>query len=405
VEGSKLKSKIESSFLKLKSYCEAENFKGWDPYDGLNSKIFNALPFKHWDLARLAWIQGFKRSPINFRKLLMVPKEHNAKGIGLFLLGYCNLYELALKGERAFGKPMALLSKIHELANLLDDLKNTNYSGACWGYNFDWQARRLFLFPANTPTVVATTFCAEALFKAYELTKEIRYKDLALSSANFVMEDLNRIPHHSGFLFSYSALNGNNTVYNASLLGAKLLSLCYKYSGDEYYKNTAEEAVKAACEGQSNDGSWIYGTMSHQSWIDSFHTGYNLDAISVYQNCTGDNQFNSNLEKGFAYYIANFFESDGTPKYYNNKTYPIDIHCPAQLFVTLSKLKQFKTHQDLAIKVFSWSIKNMQSKSGYFYYQLKKQWSSKISYMRWSNAFMFNAITFYFKDNIKQNQK
>ena len=106
----------------------------------------------------------------------------------------------------------------------------------------------------------------------------------------------------------------------------------------------------------------------------------------------------SNLEKGFAYYIANFFEADGTPKYYNNKTFPIDIHCPAQLFVTLSKLDQFKAHKDLATKVLNWSIKNMQSKTGYFYYQLKQRWSSKISYMRWSNAFMFNAMTFYFKE-------
>lgn len=388
-----------NSFLKLKAYCEKEQYKGWDPYDGLNSKIFKALPLRHWDLARLAWIQGFKRSPINFRKLLLVPKQYNAKGIGLFLLGYCNLYELAFKGETNFGKPETLLSKIHELAELLDTLKNPNYSGACWGYNFDWQARRLFLFPAYTPTVVATAFCAEALFKAYEITKEEKYRDLALSSANFVMQDLNRTPHHSGFLFSYSALNGNNTVYNASLLGAKLLSLCYKYSENEEYKNTAEQAVRAACEGQNKDGSWVYGMLPIQSWIDSFHTGYNLDAISMYQNCTGDTQFNSNLEKGFAFYIANFFEENGTPKYYNNKTYPIDIHCPAQLFVTLSKLDQFKAHQDLATKVFTWSIKNMQSKTGYFYYQLKQGWSSKISYMRWSNAFMFNAMSYYLKEN------
>ena len=46
-----------------------------------------------------------------------------------------------------------------------------------------------------------------------------------------------------------------------------------------------------------------------QSWIDSFHTGYNLDAISMYQNCTNDNQFSSNLDKGFAYYIANFLKT------------------------------------------------------------------------------------------------
>ena len=77
-----------SSFLKLKAYCEKEQYKGWDPYDGLNSKIFNALPFKYWDLARWAWIQAFKISPVNFRRLLLVPKQHNAKGIGLLLNGY-----------------------------------------------------------------------------------------------------------------------------------------------------------------------------------------------------------------------------------------------------------------------------------------------------------------------------
>ena len=37
-----------NSFKKLKLYCEAEGFKGWDPYDGLNSKVFQALPWlKH----------------------------------------------------------------------------------------------------------------------------------------------------------------------------------------------------------------------------------------------------------------------------------------------------------------------------------------------------------------------
>jgi len=399
VEGSKLKSKIESSFLKLKSYCEAENFAGWDPYDGLNSRVFLALPLKYWDLARLAWIQGFKRSPINFRKLLLVPKEHNAKGIGLFLSGYCNLYDLALEGKTDFGTKEGLLSKINELANLLDELKNTNFSGACWGYNFPWQARRLFLFPKDTPTVVATTFCVEALFKAYDITKNEDYKTLALSAANFVMNDLNRTPHHSGFLFSYSPYKGNNTVYNASLLGAKTLSLCYKYSGEKIYEQTALKAIDAACDGQEKDGSWVYGLLPVQSWIDSFHTGYNLDAISVYQQCTGDHQFEENIKRGFDYYIKNFFKSDGVPKYYNNKTYPIDIHCPGQLLVTLSKLNKFKNNKVLADSVLNWSIRNMQSPKGFFIYQFKKLISSKISYMRWSNAFMFNAMSYYLKEN------
>ena len=392
---------ITLSFNKLKTYCEKESFAGWDPYDGLNSKVFQTLPLKHWDLARLAWIQGFKRSPINFRKLLLVPKEHNAKGIGLFLSGYCNLYDLALKRETDFGTKEELLSKINELANLLNKLKITNFSGACWGYNFPWQARRLFLFPKDTPTVVATTFCVEALFKAYDITKNEDYKILALSAANFVMNDLNRTPHHSGFLFSYSPYKGNNTVYNASLLGAKTLSLCYKYSGEKIYKQTALKAVKAACDGQEKDGSWVYGLLPVQSWIDSFHTGYNLDAISIYQECTGDHQFEESIKKGFDYYIQNFFEKNGTPKYYHNKMYPIDIHCPGQLFVTLSKLNEFKNNKVLADRVLNWSIQNMQSPKGFFYYQIKKRLSSKISYMRWSNAFMFNAMTYYTLENKK----
>ena len=392
---SKLKSKIESSFLKLKSYCESENFKGWDPYDGLNSKIFQALPIKHWDLARLAWIQGFKRSPINFRKLLLVPKEHNAKGIGLFLSGYCNLYDLALKGETDFGTKEELLSKINELANLLLEIQNKEYSGACWGYNFDWQARLSFLFPANTPTVVATSFCVTALLSAYEITKNNDYLNTALSSGVFVLKDLNRTDYKSGFLFSYSALNGNNTVFNASLLGAKILSQLYSYNKDKLYKQTAESTIKACIEAQGEDGSWMYGMLPVQSWIDSFHTGYNLDAIQTYQDKTGDMQFNSNIEKGFQYYIDNFFLSDGTPKYYHNKIYPIDIHCPGQLFVNLSVNQKFEAYKDLADSVFNWVTQNMQASKGYFYYQLKEGVSSKISYMRWSNAFMFNALSYY----------
>lgn len=391
----KLKFNIEKSFSSLKSYCEKENFKGWDPYDGLNSKIFNALPFKKWDLARLAWIQGFKRSPINFRKLLVVPKQYNSKGIGLFLSGYCNLHQLAEKGNTQFGSTSELEEKINHLGNLLIELQNKDYSGACWGYNFDWQARRLFLFPKDTPTVVATTFCASALFQAYEITKNELFLNTALSSANFVLNDLGRTEHKSGFLFSYSPLEGNNTVFNASLLGAKLLSICYKYTGNESYKEAASKAVLAACESQSTDGSWVYGLLPVQSWIDSFHTGYNLDAIQAYQENTQDFSFERNLTLGFQYYITHFFEKDGTPKYYHNRTFPIDIHCPGQLLVTVDTLSKYQECSELCEKVVSWSITNMQDKKGYFYYQLKRRISSKIPYMRWSNAFMFKSISHY----------
>ena len=391
--------KVINSFRLLKEYCENEGFKGWDPYDGLNSKVFQALPFlKKSAICRLVVIQGFKRCPVNLRRLALVPKEYNAKGIGLFLSGYCNLYNAVKANPKlaeSLGSPDSLKSRINELAELLISLQSKGYSGACWGYNFDWQARRLFLFPKFTPTVVASNFCATALMEAYEITREKRFLEIALSAAHFVINDLHRTEYKDGFLFSYSPLQGNDTVFNASLLGSRLLSFCYKYTGNEEYCELAEQSIKACCSGQKPNGAWVYGMLPVQSWVDSFHTGYNLDALIAYQELTGDNKYRKYIEKGFEYYIQNFFEANGMPKYYDNRIYPIDIHCPGQLLVTLARLHKIEEYKEIAEKVIDWTIRNMQDRKGYFYYQLKPGISSKISYMRWSNAFIFNAMSHY----------
>lgn len=397
------------AFQALRSYCEAEQFKGWDPYDGLNSRMFQAIPFaKKSALCRLIMIQGFKRFPINLRHLALIPKEYNAKGIGLLLQGYCNLYACVSEQastEEYFGKKENLIKRIHELADLLISLQSKGYSGACWGYNFDWQARRLFLFPKYTPTVVATNFCATALLNAYEATGEKKYLKTGLSAAEFVVNDLHRTPCENGFIFSYSPLPGNDTVFNASLLGSRLLSYCYRYTGKEIYRQLARESVAACCEKQNADGSWVYGLLPVQNWIDSFHTGYNLDGLIAYQEQTGDESFRQYLEKGFAFYIGNFFETDGTPKYYHDRTYPIDIHCPGQLLVTLARLHRLINYRCLAKQVIGWTISHMQAEQGYFYYQMKKRFSSKISYMRWSNAFMFYALSYYFLESFSLCKK
>lgn len=406
--------KLLSPILALKRYCEAESFKGWDPYDGLNSKIAGAiLPLKHSAFLRLCVIQGFKRCPVNLRRIALVPKEYNAKGIGLLLQGYCNICDAVGQNPElssVLGSKEDILERVEYLSELLigmrsDKIFSGEYHGACWGYNFDWQARRLFLFPKYTPTVVATSFCATSLMSAYEITGERKYLETALSSSEFVLKDLHRYYPNSErkdkFLFSYSKLSGNDTVFNASLLGSRLLAQCYKYTGIPMYKDAAQASAQACVDAQGADGSWVYGLLPIQNWIDSFHTGYNLDGLVAYEELTGDMTFHGAIEKGFDFYVKNFFESDGRPKYYNDRIYPIDIHCPGQLFVTLSRLHKFGQYHDLAKKVLDWTIKNMQDRKGYFYYQIKPGISSKISYMRWSNAFMFCALSYYLLEEIR----
>ncbi len=82
---------LEPAIYRLFAYCEANHWAGYDPYDALNSRIFEALPFLNSRLPRLALIQAFKRSPINLRPISLVPKTQNPKAIALFLASLITL--------------------------------------------------------------------------------------------------------------------------------------------------------------------------------------------------------------------------------------------------------------------------------------------------------------------------
>lgn len=389
---------VSNSFLKLKNYCEVNDFSGWDPYDGLNSKFFKSIPLvSGMRLPRLAWIQLFKRSPINLRILTGVKKDYNPKGLGLFLNGYCELYKKNPKTK--------YLDKIHYLAKKIISLRSEGYSGSCWGYNFDWQARAFFQ-PKYTPTVVATTFIAYALMDAYELTGEQKYLDIAIDTKDFILKDLNRtMDQDRDFAFSYSP-EDSTQVFNASLLGSRLLARIYHYTKEGEVYKAAERSVKFCCKHQKQDGSWTYGTLPFHQWIDNFHTGYNLECLSDFARYTGDNKYNEYIKKGLEYYLKTFFNSpEGMPAYYSNNTYPIDIHNTSQLIITLSKLGVFDENRLLIDKVLNWTINNMQDKKGYFYYQKKKSFSSKIPYIRWAQAWMFYGMTVYLNVAVDQDYK
>jgi len=64
--------------------------------------------------------------------------------------------------------------------------------------------------------------------------------------------------------------------------------------------------------------------------------------------------------------------------------------------VTLSKLGVFKENKELVKRVLYWTVKNMQSDAGYFYYQKKKIFTSKTPYIRWAQSWMFYSFSYYF---------
>jgi hypothetical protein len=176
----------------------------------------------------------------------------------------------------------------------------------------------------------------------------------------------------------------------------------YSYNKDQNYISAAKDSIDYCLKYQNPDGSWYYGVQDNQRWIDSFHTGYNLEALHDYQAYTGDSAYRESFEKGLAYYLAKFFTDEGLPKYYNNKIYPIDPHSCAQLVVLLSKAGLSQQQEGLIDKVLGWTVYNMQDKAGWFYYQKSGKYSTiKIPYMRWVCSWMFYAFSHYIRAKSK----
>jgi len=145
---------------------------------------------------------------------------------------------------------------------------------------------------------------------------------------------------------------------------------------------------------QQDDGSWYYGEHPTQRWIDNFHTGYNLCALKSIGRYAATSEFESNIQRGFEFYRNHFFREDGAPKYFHNRTYPIDVHSVAQSIITLMAFKDLAENSvGLAQTVFRWAVEHMWDENGYFYYRVLPLLKVKISYMRWSQAWMLLALS------------
>jgi hypothetical protein len=368
---------VHESFEKLKKYCEQEEYSGWDNFDGLNSKMFKGSPLFKSKFLRLAWTQSFKRSPINFRALTFVPKGMNPKGLALFASGLVN--------SGNYNEAKALLDK-------LKTLKCSGYSEACWGYNFDWQSRG-HLTTLGTPNIVTTVFVANAFFDYFEKTNEEESLEIAQSACQFFVNNLILFEDENSLCFGYMP-GSDSRVHNVNMLGAALLGRIYGITKDKSHLEMSRKAMSYTVNRMNKDGSWFYGENHHQSFIDNFHTGFNLVSLNNWMNSTDVNLWEEELQKAYQYFLRTFWMEDGCPKYYHDSLYPIDIHCSAQGIITCLNMQKHDVKSlDLARKIYLWAVNNMQDDKGYFYYQKKRLYTNKISYMRWSQAWMFYALS------------
>ncbi len=372
----------QATALKLLVYCRANDWAGYDPYDALNSRFFS-LPFFDTKIPRLALTQAMKRSPINLRPLMLVPKTQNPKGLALILTSLLKLSKLDLVKDDG---------QVKIVIDRLIALRSPNIEYWCWGYSFPWQTRTI-LVPRGAPNLVCTTFVAMALLDAYEQLGDTSFLEMASSAGEYLVKELHYTDSNGAASFSYPLPGFPTKVHNANLLAAALLSRLYYHGGDERFICPALQVARYSVGRQKIDGSWCYGELPTQNWIDNFHTGYNLNALRTIQRYAATSEFEPNLHRGFEFYRKHFFREDGAARYFHNKTYPIDIHCIAQSLLTLLEFRDlYPSNIALVRSTYDWAMEHMWNESGFFYYRVLPAVTIRTSYMRWSQAWMLLAL-------------
>lgn len=377
------RSVISESCRKLVVWLARNGWGSYDCFDGANSPLAHILS-KTNPLGLRLLIQMVKSSPVNLRPLLGIRKTISAKSVGLLASGYAKL-------SRIWGEP----HYENETRRALDWLmanRLPGYSGSCWGYPFDVYTRST-VYLADTPTVVATSFIAQAFVDAYEQLGDTTYLSIARSSCNFILKDLPAIAEGDGIFIPYHAAI-SVPIHNANLLGVSLLSRVYRHTGERELSDYSKRALSYTLTRQRADGAWYYGEHPSLRWVDGFHTGFVLDSLYYYVESTGDEKPIPAIRLGLDYYRQHFFLDDGTPRFTDRNLYPIDVRCAAQAIQTFGLLAdRYPQGLSLACKVAHWAIKHLQDPSGYFYYQIKKFFVNRIPYMRWSQGPMLCALT------------
>lgn len=381
--------KFDASLKKVLNYAKRNDYKGFNKYDALDSKILWFFSFGNKYL-RLLYSQVVMRSPVNIRPVFFVPKTRNPKGIALFAISYLNLY-------KATGK----IEHLNEAENLLDWLiKNPSKTewGYCWGYQHPWQDVGFFA-PAFLPNRVVTYFVSTALMDAYELTGNQKYLDTAVSSLQFLLEAPKVLFEDDTMkCLSYVPSEKINwIVMDVSILTGSIASRINKYLKSDSIALQAKKLVNFVVDKKTEYGAWYYTHPAgdHPRKHDNYHTGYIVDAILDYMDHTGDQSYMNAYLEGVKYYKEHLFLEDGAPKWANDKTYPFDVHGSAQGIISFIKASRFdQEYLEMAKKIASWAIEKMQhEKKGFFYYQKTKYFRKPFTLMRWSNGWMSRGLS------------
>jgi hypothetical protein len=301
---------LKSSCARFLTWLDRAGYESYDPYDlwgtryGLWSrKVYYAKG--KLGIPLVAPLVAIDLLCPALRKLF-VSKDRFATCDAQLLLGFLNLHQTT--GDSKY------LKRAVALGDEILGYSIPGFRGPCWGYPFDWQNNKDEVWPKNTPYITCTPYCYEAYLGLLEATGDERYHRLAAGIAEFVHGDLKDLPTGPDTAAgSYSPFDQRQVV-NATAYRAYVLADAGKRFERGDYLAASRRNLNFVLESQAEDGSWLYAMNEAKSYIDNFHTCFNLKNLFKINRIAPDARIESSIRRGFAYYQKKLIDAEGNPK-------------------------------------------------------------------------------------------
>lgn len=367
------------------------DYRGYSKHDALNADWLNAVT-GFSKPTRLVAIQAVMRSPLHIRPLLGVRRARNAKGLALFSRAWLSRYRVS--GEEAAA------SEAGALLDWLTEHPSAGFPWPCWGYPYPWQDVGFFA-PRGYPNRVVTSFVVQALLDGYETLGAARWLEAAEGAVRFLLEapqTLYEDERHRCVSYVPSE-DADWIVMDVPALAGAAVARLAAIRGREDLMAEATRLIRYVVSKQTGYGAWYYAEPPSASHIthDNYHTGFILDSILGYQRASGSDEFIDAYRGGLEFYRRRLFEADGAPRFTSDRKNPHDIHGAAQGVITFS-LAQEATGEGIAMaeRVLGWTLDHLWDPgSGWFYYQKRRYFRTRVRLLRWCQGWMAHALGVY----------
>ena len=371
----------------LQRWMSKQEFRSWDPYDGLTSPWLHGL--QRSQLAARVALQVVKRSPVNLRPLLGIERRVYTKSLS-------DLASASLLLHRLDPDTDALVHARTFLAQLRHRAHDDGH-GRSWGMDLPY-ASRFAVARADTPNLFQTINAALAFMDAYDLLGEASDLELAVGAIEWLQQRLGTIEADADHVVWRYYPGEDAVVYNVNALAALLLTRVGLATQRDDLLGLAERTLAFVANEQNADGSWYYARGARGRWIDGFHSGYVLEALLECTARTPNRRAVGALERGAEFFDAHLLEPSGLPRYTNDHLYPIEVQNCAQAIQLLAKLGQH--HPDmlrLARQAYEQSARHLlvwrrAGTQAYFRLQRGRWLRNDLAAMRWGVAPMLLAL-------------